>query len=251
MLADITALDPRTIAVLSDFDGSLAPIVERPEDAVPVPGARQVLGRLLVDAGLVGIVSGRPVDFLRTRLDVDGLVLVGQYGLERLEGSVVVADPRIADYAAAIAAARAEAESSWPELYVEHKGDTAFTVHWRSRPDRDVGGAVRALARRHGLRSHGGRMACEVRPPVDLDKGSAVRELVDGYRGAVFVGDDRGDLSAFAALDDVPVTLRVGVRSPEAPHELDRAVDVMVDGPEGAVALLSELADEISAHRSR
>jgi trehalose 6-phosphate phosphatase len=248
MLAALVEVEPERVAVLCDYDGTLAPIVDRPADAVPVPGAGDALARLASMLGLVAVVSGRPVEFLRIRLDVDGVVLVGHYGLERLVGDTITLDPRVADYADALEMARREAEATWSELLIEDKG-VAFTVHWRSNPARAVGAEVRELARRFGLDAQPGRMACEVRPPIDVDKGSAVAALVSGFEGAAFLGDDRGDLPAFVALDMVPVSLRVGVHSVEAPAELTQVVDLTVDGPDGAVALLVELA-EAFAQRS-
>jgi len=244
--ADLTALDPGTVAVLVDFDGSLAPVVERPEDVVPFPEAVPVLERLIATVGLVGVVSGRPVEFLLDRLMIPGLAVVGQYGLEQAGPDGVILDPRVAPHVDAVAAARAEAESIWPDLYIERKGVVAFTVHWRARPDRDVHDEVRALAARHGLAVHRGRMACEVRPPLDVDKGSAVETLIAEYDGALFAGDDTGDLPAFAAVATAAIGVRVGVRSPEAPSELEAAVDVMVDGPAGVVALFDEMIDAFS-----
>lgn len=246
---DLTGLDPQRVAVLVDYDGTLAPVVERPEDALPHPDALPTLEALVDVVGLVAVVSGRPVAFLRDHVVVPGVVLVGQYGLERREGSEIVLDPRVGPYLDAIAAARLEAETRWPELFVERKGDVAFSVHWRTRPDRAVRDEVRALASRHGLGAHDGRMACEVRPPIDVDKGAATATLIEGYEGALFAGDDRGDLSAFAALAGVEVPVRVGVRSDEAPPELESAVDLMVDGPDGAIALLNELAEGFSRPR--
>jgi trehalose 6-phosphate phosphatase len=76
--------DPRSAAVVTDFDGTLAPIVDDPARARALPAAVSALRDLAGRFGLVGVVSGRPVDFLRAQLPIDGLTLVGQYGLERL-----------------------------------------------------------------------------------------------------------------------------------------------------------------------
>lgn len=247
--ADLVALDPGAVAILVDFDGSLAPVVERPENAVPLPAAVASLERLTAAVGLVGVVSGRPVEFLLDRLPVSGLAVVGQYGLERASGEGVLLDARVTPYVSSIAAARAEARSRWPDLYIEEKGVVAFTVHWRSRPDRSVGREVQTLAASHGLETQLGRMACEVRPPVGADKGTAVYALIAGYEGALFAGDDAGDLPAFAAIATAPVGVRVGVRSREAPPELEAAVDVMVDGPSGLVALFDEMVDAFTLPR--
>jgi trehalose 6-phosphate phosphatase len=122
------------------------------------------------------------------------------------------------------------------------------TVHWRPRPELagEIALRAEALARDLGLVPLRTRMAIELRPPVDVDKGDAVRALVGGYRVGAFAGDDTGDLPAFAALAAaVPSSVRVGVLSSEAPAALRDAVDVVVDGPHELVRLLGRVADEV------
>jgi trehalose 6-phosphate phosphatase len=248
--------DPGHAAVLVDFDGSLAPIVDDPARAVPVASAKSVLTALVSRLGLVAVVSGRHVSFLRPRLPIAGLSLAGQYGLEREEDGRVVEAPAVLGFRDAVAAAAAEAEATWPELLVERKGTVAVTVHWRTRPDQapDLS-ALRDLAARHGLQGQAGRMAWELRPPVEVDKGTAVEALLAacGTDAAVaFAGDDAGDLPAFDALDRLaarrPGTgiMRIGVRSTEAPSELLARADVVVDGPEGLAECLRGLVDALS-----
>ena len=95
-------------------------------------------------------------------------------------------------------------------------------------------------------------MSVELRPPVPVDKGTVTAELVTGASVAVFAGDDAGDLVAFDVLTRlaesgaVAHTIRIGVRSEEAPPGIFDA-DVLVDGPRGLAAVLGDLATEISA----
>jgi trehalose 6-phosphate phosphatase len=100
-------------------------------------------------------------------------------------------------------------------------------------------------ALRTGLIAHPAKMSVELRPPVEADKGRVVTELAAGLDAVCFVGDDRGDLPAFAALADLAAegvqTLAVAVSSEEAPPELLAAADLVVAGPEGALALLRAL----------
>ncbi len=240
-------------AVLLDFDGSLSAIVDDPGAAVALPEARMALARLVAPMGLVAVVSGRPVDVLARALDVDGVVLVGQYGLERMEDGQTVTDARAVPYLDAVAAAADAAERVLPGLLVERKAGIAVTVHWRTEPEREdeAVAQVDALARRHGLEVYPTKMARELRPPIPVDKGTAVESLlVPDLEVACFAGDDRGDLPAFDALErarGLRAAVRIGVRSPEAPTEvLDRA-DLVVDGPTGLAALLGELADALSS----
>jgi trehalose 6-phosphate phosphatase len=233
-----------------DFDGTLAPIVDDPTLAVPLPAARDALHDLIDRTQIVVVVSGRPVEFLRAHLGTDGLALVGQYGLERLEDGEVRFDERATPYLKGVVTVTTEAERLWPQLLVERKGELAVTVHWRTRGAGPPETELRALADAHGLAMLPGRKSCEFRPPVPVDKGSAFGQLVRDASpsGALFAGDDRGDLSAFDALDALSAertiehSVRVGVRSDEAPPEILERADVVVEGPVGVGELLSSLA---------
>ena len=86
-------------------------------------------------------------------------------------------------------------------------------------------------------------MVLEVRPPVDADKGTAVRRLLEvrTLRRALYAGDDATDLDAFRALDGLEVAVRVAIASPETPAELVRAADLAFPSPEALVELLRAL----------
>jgi trehalose 6-phosphate phosphatase len=253
--ATVAALteQPDRTALLLDFDGSLAPIVERPDDAQPLPGAAVVLARLATGLGRVAIVSGRPVAFLARHLPVDGVALFGVYGMEHSIDGVYAVDPRVEPYLVAVAAATAELEARLPPGVVEPKAGISVTLHWRPVPEQSdtIVEIAHEIGARHGLAELRTRMALELRPPIDVDKSGPTRALVDGFDVGAFAGDDRGDLPAFAALvravDDGRLrrAVRIGVHSTEAPPELIAAVDVIVDGPSGLLALLTRVADEI------
>jgi len=234
--------------------------VADPDAARALPESVAALGRLAGRIGLVAVVSGRPVAFLRAVLPETlfgggaGLVLVGQHGLERLEGGRREVDPRVEPWRAAVAAAAREAEAELPDLVVERKGDIAVNLHWRTIPGRAAEAEALGwrLAGRHGLEALPMRMAVELRPPIPVDKGTVVEELAAGCHAALFAGDDHGDLAAFAALDRLVAggrldhAVRVAVRSGEAPMALLEAADHQVDGPTGLAALLARIADAAS-----
>jgi trehalose 6-phosphate phosphatase len=253
MLAPFAEHPSRSVVIL-DFDGSLAPIVDDPADATPLPGMVDALEALVHRIGRVAVVSGRPVEFLRSVLPVSGLVLVGQYGVERLDGTTVVTDPRVKPWTQPVASAAAEAEASLPGLFVERKGSVATALHWRRAPEleADAVDLGRRLAARHGLALEPGRLTLELRAPVDVDKGTATAELAAGAHAALVAGDDRGDLAAFAAISRLRETgrlaygVRVAVRSPEAPPELLDQADHEVDGPPGLRAFLDTVGVPIA-----
>jgi trehalose 6-phosphate phosphatase len=247
--------DPAGSVVIVDFDGTLAPIVPDPPAAAPLYGAAAALTRLARHVGTVAVVSGRPVRFLRDALPVDGLVLCGHYGVERLDGGTISPLPEAEAFADAIRQAGDDAEAALPGLFVERKGVLAVALHWRARPEledpaTDLG---RRLADKHGLRLEFGRQALELRAPLDVDKGTAATDLAGGATAVLVMGDDRGDIAAFAAVcrlrEDGRIrhAVRVAVQSPETPPGLLEEADLHVDGPEGALGLLTDLADRIDA----
>jgi trehalose 6-phosphate phosphatase len=134
---------------------------------------------------------------------------------------------------------------------VESKG-LSVTLHFRTHPERreEVGAWAEAEAKRSGLALREARASVELHPPVDTDKGTEVEAAGEGMVAVCFLGDDLGDLAAFAALDRLAGTgvhaVRVAVSSEESPPELLERADLTVDGPDGALALLESLASEAS-----
>jgi len=241
---------PATTALLTDFDGTLSPIVDDPGEARPLPGAAATLARLARRFAAVAVVSGRPVTFLAEALAAAGpdVQLFGVYGLEWRSGHQVVvapeAEPWLAPVAAVVAAARRQCP---PGVGVEWKGP-ALAIHWRRAPG--AGPWAEAFAARWaadtGLRLQPGRRALELRPPLAIDKGQVVEKVAAHCTAACFAGDDAGDLPAFAALDALAGrglhTVRLAVADQESPPALVAAADIVVDSPVAALALLDVLA---------
>ncbi len=251
------AADPETAAVLTDFDGTLAPIVADPSTARPLPGVTDVLAELARRFRRVGVVSGRPVAYLLDRLGPpDGVYVAGLYGLEHAAGGGrVVVEPGAAEWRATVARAAERLRGALPpRADVEEKGLTV-TVHWRRAPalEPDVRAGAAAVAAASGLAVHEGRMSVELRPPLAVDKGSATEALVEGCASACFLGDDVGDLPAFSALDRHARrgvrTVKVAVVDAESAPEVAAAADLTVDGPAGALALLTSLAEASAGGR--
>ncbi len=244
---------PARTALLMDFDGTLAAIVDRPDAAAPMPGVVPLLQRLVDRFGVVAVVSGRPVAFLREALPIDGLGFVGQYGMEHWNGTRVVVDQRAATYHALIAEVADRAAAKFPEVLVERKGEVAVTLHFREHSDLEdhVRRWADGTASEMGLVPYPTRMAVELRPPIRVDKGEAAAGLVAGMEAAMFAGDDHGDIAAFDALDvlrrdgALARVIRVAASSAEAPFELVDRADLVVDGPAGVVEFLMQLIDAV------
>jgi trehalose-phosphatase len=249
--------DPGSGAILCDIDGTLAPIVTDPEAAEVPPAAQAVLAKLAERYRLVACVSGRRASAARRMVGVDALTYAGNHGLELLGPgeSQPRLDPALGHRGSA--AAGFVSRLDWNHLSAvglraEDKGPIQ-AIHWRGAADVETA-AQRAselalLAEEEGLVPHLGRMVLEIRPLATVHKGIAVRRLVEeaGAANAMFGGDDRTDLDAFAALRDLRGTgelehaICIGVSSPEAPPEIEDSTDVMVAGPAGFLDLLRGL----------
>lgn len=235
-------------AVLTDFDGTLAPIVDDPSEARPLEGTQEVLAGLVGRYQRVAVISGRPVEYLVSRLgSVTGLTLVGLYGLERAVGSRVHVEPEATRWASTIEAVATDADRHAPwGVGVERKG-LAVTLHCRTAPQHEewVKGFASSRAASSGLIAHPGRMSVELRPPIEIDKGTVLRELAAGCSAVIYAGDDVGDLSAFAALRALRAegldTLAIAASSEEAPPQLVREADLAVSGPEGVLEVFRSL----------
>ena len=246
VLAPLLA-EPSTAGVFADFDGTLAPIVDVPDAATPLPGVRDVLHHLSERLATVAVISGRPVSFLQRWLDGPRVVLSGLYGLEMAIGDERLDHPRIGAWREAVDDVVAAAGADGPAgMFVEHKG-VSVTLHYREHPE--AADAVLAWARRQadrsGLELRTARMSVELHPPIGTDKGAVLYTMASHLRSACFIGDDVGDLPAFAALDRLRgeghSVAKVVVRSTEVAPEVAATADLVIEGPEEALALLEAI----------
>ena len=231
VLLERLAAEPQLAGIFLDFDGVLAPIVDRPDDAYPSEEVRIELARLAGRYALVAVVSGRAGEDVARRVGVDGVVVVGSHGLE-LDPEADAWRARIASFAEATA---------WPDT--ELKG-LAVSFHYRTAADEQAAVAkledVAGRARAEGFAARFGRKVLEVLPPLDANKGTAVRTLLDraGLHRALVAGDDTTDLDAFRAVEDLELAVRVAVAAEESPPELREAADIVVETTDELLELL-------------
>jgi trehalose 6-phosphate phosphatase len=228
------AEDPRQAAVFLDVDGVLAPIVSRPEDARVPDETRDELRRLNERYALVACISGRDGTDAQRVVGVPELVYVGNHGLE-LDGEAAGWGERLQQFLTDVA---------WPAT--ENKQLTA-SLHYRGSDDERAAHEaleeVKARAEREGFVARFGRKVLEILPPLDVHKGTAVRQLLArrDLRRALYAGDDTTDLDGFRALDGLDLSVRIAVASDEGPAELREAADLTVRGPQELLALLRDL----------
>jgi trehalose 6-phosphate phosphatase len=242
VVEELTALAPRA-GVFLDLDGTLAPIVARPELARIPPEIKPTLRRIAGLLEIVAVISGRPSHQVRELVGLDDVVIVGTHGLEDVP-------PMPAEILAEIEAAAA-AVGAW----VEPKG-AAAAVHFRGLEDPEEAetasvGSLSAIAAAHGLEIVPGKRILELMPSGRPRKGGAVERIARerALRGVLFAGDDVGDLDAFAALERLRAdglwTCGLVARAAETPPEVEAAADVVVEGTHGIAVLLDALADEL------
>jgi len=251
--------DPARAAILTDVDGTLAPIVPRPDEAAVPARASELLDELSGRYGLVACISGRRAEEARRLVGVEGIAYAGNHGLELLAPGAESPsfDPalrgREGDAAAFLAALDADVLAA-AGLRVEDKGPIQ-ALHWRGAADERraeaLGHEIAAYAGRADLELRWGRKVLELRPPGSGGKDAAVAALLStsGVSVAAYAGDDRTDLDAFRRLRELEregrlrAAVCVGVVSDEGPPELAEECDLRVDGPDGWLALLEALAE--------
>lgn len=240
-----------------DIDGTLAPIVERAADARVPRETSDLLGALARRFAVVGCLSGRRAVEARELAGRDDLVYIGNHGFERLlPGEDEAAhDPALHGHETTTVDFLEHydsAELGRAGLRLEDKGPIR-AFHWRGADDESEAEArARELAMaavERNLVAHWGRKVLEIRPAVELNKGTALAELLEEREiaNALYGGDDRTDVDAFRKLRDMRTTgdLRaavcIGVASPEGPPEVIEEADAVVDGPVGFVDALRML----------
>jgi trehalose 6-phosphate phosphatase len=249
------ALAAAPAGLLTDFDGTISPIVREPSLARLVDGADGALAGLADRLAVVAIVTGRAPADARRLIGVPGLLIAGNHGMEWLEpGS---SEPISVGEAGSVRRAVYEALARLPNqpgVVPEHKGISA-SVHYREAPDGEAARAAILAALGDlgplGLRTGEGRMIVEIRPIGLGDKGSAAAAIVERYglRGVLVLGDDVTDLDMFGAVASLRAAGRirgaiiaVGGADHDVPPEVAAAADAVLPAPADVADLLGSLA---------
>lgn len=233
------------ILIALDFDGVLAPIVARPQDARPLPGSREPMQRLVRAARVhLALVSGRALSDLRALADpAAGMLLVGSHGAElgTVDGHQALLDDDRVALLDKVVAGLEDVVAANPGTHIEVKPAGAV-LHTR-RAGRDAAdaatrAALEGPAALDGVHLTRGKEVVEL-SVVATDKGEAVEHLRRqvGADAVLYVGDDVTDEHAFAVLDPANGDVRVKV------GDGDSAADHRIAGPDEVVKLLAALAE--------
>ena len=223
--------------LITDVDGTISEIAPSPQQARVCPACREHLAALTNTLELVAAISGRPVLQVREMVGIEGMVYIGNHGLERWHDGTVEFAPGAEEYAVKVLAALDELRDflALEGLTFENKG-VALAIHYRLCPDREsarqtILKIVETSASANQFRVLEGKMVVELRPPLEVNKGTAVKDLVERYqlRGGIYMGDDIGDIDAFRVMHQKGFS-SLCVIADETPDEVSREADFSVNG---------------------
>lgn len=257
-------LAQRPAALLFDFDGTLSLLVDDPASASIEKRSEAALHQLTGLVNVVGIVTGRAVGDVQTRLDTSDLVVVGNHGLEWVVRGDHQAHEAGIEAESAVKAALAEIRERIEHdrladgVIFEDKRLSA-SIHYRMAPNqKQVGSVLVPLARRvaanHGLRLTEGKFIVELRPMAEVSKGTAMHQLQRefGLASMVFLGDDLTDVDGFLALKALREagtcdTLAVGVIGTDSHPTVGEAADIALTEVTGVSEFLEHLVPALQA----
>lgn len=245
------AIQKPRFGLFSDLDGTLSPIAPTPDAAQITPRNRQLLGELAQVCTMVSLISGRRAASLQNKVGLPNLVYVGNHGLEEWVDGEVKVLPEALAYREKLKAARSQLQGLLtPGAYVEEK-EATLSLHYRQAKDpREFvlgrGVQIANIAKANDLTLFTGKMVFELRPPIEVDKGTAFRDLAAEYKldAALFLGDDISDLNALRMAhqlraDRICDAWGVGVQSEEAPNEIADEADYLATGVADVETLLA------------
>ncbi|HLL67960.1 MAG TPA: trehalose-phosphatase [Micromonosporaceae bacterium] len=248
----LTASRIADAAFFFDFDGTLAPISDDPNDVRLTPGVLDAITALSQRVRRIVIVSARPASFLFERFgELPDVSLYGLYGLEVHRNGKIETDPDALAYAGQMEQLAERARAELPAAVLVEYKRLSVALHYRTAPE--LADTVRQWAERQheelGLPAQHGRMVAEIKPPVERNKGNVVLdETRDGISCAWYFGDDVSDLKAFRALDELAAAdpaflgVRVAVTNLETGADLAAAADFSLATPTEVAKLLTEIA---------
>jgi trehalose 6-phosphate phosphatase len=235
-------LSKKRLGLISDVDGTLSPIVDKPDDAQVTPRNLELLSKLKNKLALVALISGRAAQDLSQRVGLPGIVYIGNHGLERWDEGKTIYSPDALPYLDAVENAYQEMKTvKSPGLFLENKS-ISISLHYRQSPSpekfaHEFHPLLENIATNFGLSLSEGRKVFEFKPPLQIDKGIALRELVTESKldAAIYLGDDTTDIAALNMVkqlrsEGICDAWGIAVQSEEGPAQLEGAADWLASG---------------------
>lgn len=246
-----------------DVDGTIAEIAPTAEEVKTSPAVKQHLASLVPRLPLVSAISGRLIKVLRELVGVEGVVYNGNHGLERWVNGKLEVRPEVQPYVAKIQAVIAELGTVLKPMGVsfEDKG-AGLVFHYRTLPDREevretILREISCSPAAQPFHIDKARAVIELRPPLEISKGSVLKELIESYnlKSAVYMGDDVADIGAFNVMRELSCGprfhgLALGVIGAETPPDVAENVDLVLRGVSEVEAFLGWLVENIPAGKS-
>ncbi len=249
----------RRIGLVTDIDGTISPLAPTPDAAQVTPTSRDLLRRLAGQLALVAAITGRGADDAQSRVGLPELVYVGNHGLERWHDGEIAVLPEARGFRPALEQVIAAVKPHFrPGVILQDKRITV-SIHYRAAADPAAARAELApvlgqAVRDTGLRLFEGKMVFEVRPDLDVDKGTAFESLIRDYAldAAVYLGDDVTDADALRRARGLRRAglcwaVGIGVESDDTPAAIQESADVLVSGVPGVESFLGWLSNALSA----
>jgi len=257
---EILAVSP--LGLITDIDGTISEIAPSPEEARVSVACRSSLVALIAQLELVAAITGRPVQQARAMVGVEGMVYIGNHGLERWASGTVEFVPGVEGYLDKVAQALRELSKllALDGIAFEDKG-LALSIHYRQCLDRESARryileriSTATIAREFSIIE--GRMVVELRPPLEVNKGDAMLALVERHRllGGIYLGDDISDIDAFAAIRSSSKSpsfegLAIGVIEEETSPLVEKEADLTLHGVGDVERFLRWLTETVAALR--
>ena len=244
--------------LITDVDGTISQTAPTPQEAIVSPLCHQYLSALCNQIALVAAISGRPVIEVRDMMNIDGMVYLGNHGLERWSGEQSEFLKEAQNYFEVIKAAVEELTPllSIEGIIIQDKGITA-TIHYRLcreplSAEKEILSALEKSPHAHILQIVQEKMAINILPPLNANKGTATSDLIQRYnlQGGIYLGDDITDINAFRAIRTASRNsdfqgLAIGVTGQEMPQELEAEADFTLNGTKDVERFLKWISQTI------
>lgn len=244
----------KDILLFLDYDGTLTPIVERPEFAVLSNQTKGLIEKLAKNERFkVFIVSGRALSDVKKIAGIDNIVYVGNHGLEIEGAGIDFGNFPFEKFREILEYLKWEINKDlifFKGAFIEDKG-LGLSIHYRMLDAKNESifeiffeRITHDFLLRNEIRILPGKKVFEIRPPIEWDKGKAVLWLLKPYEDtmkdqravAIYIGDDQTDEDAFHALHKIAVTVHVGDSqstsaeySVASPREVEKFLECLVD----------------------
>jgi len=253
----------RPFGLITDIDGTISPTSTDPLHVTIPPANRRYLRAFSERLDLVAVISGRSATEVRALVDGDNILCIGHYGMERWQDGAARLDSRVKPYYLAVrqVASRLTPLSAFEGVVLQDKGATV-SIHYRLSPHPEetkqrILAFLENLPQIRQLRILPENMVIGIIPPVAIDKGTAVRDLIKErhLNGAMYLGDDVADVRGFDSIHEANRRdsfrgVAIAVTGAETAPEVSAAADFTLDGVKETTELLKWLVVKLTLRES-